>query len=631
MICIWVIFQYSQKLQKMDILQNIDTNVSSMVSSSFDEFISTKVKEAVEKEKEKFLADLNMCEEEYPVYQPSNEFTEEIFESLKNKEEYYPITGFSSNRYITLETRGKESCEKRGEVFNVDVFKENYKKYFSGIEKYYNSLTPYPDRILKDNTFIIHIDGSKCDKQYGGNYGYGISNKGVIYMNVPVVNPYGLVNINKGSGVQQYSKNIEYKISILNESFEQKKRDYFSKLHANTNDNSSSRSIKEVLFLQNEEYKREINKNYSSKYHLYDLSTKIKKGGLDHNYNSSYSSKCRPAEVYHNTHNTTYKEGSGCRCGVFLVKNVKKVEYEEEDPRNEKIVDEETYKRLIRKKCRPINGKRLHGDLEVRERYPPVKKIKEEIEYKLEGDSKEDAVRRYLENDICPDCGAGELLFTIDEIGFDPRVINKYPLNKEYIEVLRLIKPENLETIFGIQTIYAKYHPRANENFVIEEKIKKLSQIEKVVEERVEEEKNELEKEKEIYSEKIKQVNEEKLKRIFSMFILRNERKENIKDKNAIREMIKRTNDKCGKKLREQEDMLEKQRYEMYNEKNEFEKEKQKFYEEKEEYEKSCKTKVKTLLDIANDINEINEIQEDTMCKSEELFDIIKKLTELSV
>ena len=67
------------------------------------------------------------------------------------------------------------------------------------------------------------------------------------------------------------------------------------------------------------------------------------------------------------------------------------------------------------------------------------------------------------------------------------------------------------------------------------------------------------------------------------------------------------------------------------SEKNDFEKEKQKFYEQKIEYEKSCKIKVKNLLDIANDINEINEIQEDTMCKSEELFDIIKKLTELSV
>ena len=55
----------------MDILQNIDANVSSMVSSSFDEFISSKVKEAVEKEKEKFLNDLNMCGEEYPIFDES--------------------------------------------------------------------------------------------------------------------------------------------------------------------------------------------------------------------------------------------------------------------------------------------------------------------------------------------------------------------------------------------------------------------------------------------------------------------------------------------------------------------------------------------------------------------------------
>ena len=95
--------------------------------------------------------------------------------------------------------------------------------------------------------------------------------------------------------------------------------------------------------------------------------------------------------------------------------------------------------------------------------------------------------------------------------------------------------------------------------------------------------------------------------------------------------MIKRTNDKCIKKEREVEINLEKQRQDFNSEKNDFEKEKQKFYEQKEEYEKSCKIKVKSLLDIANDINEINEIQEDTMCKSEELFDIIKKLTELSV
>ena len=105
------------------------------------------------------------------------------------------------------------------------------------------------------------------------------------------------------------------------------------------------------------------------------------------------------------------------------------------------------------------------------------------------------------------------------------------------------------------------------------------------------------------------------------MFILRNERKENIKDKSTIREMIKRSNEKCKKKEREQEINLEKQR-------NEFEKEKEKFYEEKMEYENTFKSKVKSLLDMANDINEINELQEDTLCKSEELFSIMKRLNE---
>ena len=80
---------------------------------------------------------------------------------------------------------------------------------------------------------------------------------------------------------------------------------------------------------------------------------------------------------------------------------------------------------------------------------------------------------KFLENDICPDCGAGELLYSVEEIGFDPRVINKYPLNNEYIDILHLIKPNNLEILFGIQTIYAKYHPKANEHYVIEEKLKK--------------------------------------------------------------------------------------------------------------------------------------------------------------
>ena len=42
-------------------------------------------------------------------------------------------------------------------------------------------------------------------------------------------------------------------------------------------------------------------------------------------------------------------------------------------------------------------------------------------------------------------------------IGFNPEIANQTPLNKEYIDILRFIKPNNIEIIFGIQTIYAKY------------------------------------------------------------------------------------------------------------------------------------------------------------------------------
>lgn len=595
----------------MDILQKIDTNVSSMVSSSFDEFISTKVKDAVEKEKEKFLADLNMCEEEYPVYQPSNELTEENINLLKLSLELgYKMVNKEHRDFYNILSHAKSKLGDGG-VFDENNFKEEYEKTYYKMLNYYKTLTYYPQKIIDDNEFLIHFHGSKRaavnnSDLISDSYGYGITNKGTIYQNLRKASPYSLFNLRASDERMTSSK--DFAIELCKEKLQN--HDIIRKYQHNMYpDIRNGPNKQQVIILPNDKFKEERSRNRCTTYsnfHQYDISKYIKqcensltcRSACD--YNSSNISNCIDGRYY---------EGTGCRRGIFLVKHVKKVEYEQEDPINENLKSKKMKK----------------------SRYPPIKKIKEEVTYTIEGDPKEDSIRRYLEDDICPDCGAGELLYSIEDIGFNPKVINKYPLNKEYIDILHLIKPDNLEMIFSIQTIYAKYHPRANENFVIEEKIKKLSQIEKVVEERVEEEKNELEKEKEIYKEKVKQTNEEKLKKIFSMFILRNERKENIKDKNAIREMIKRTNDKCGKKLREQEDMLEKQRQDFNSEKNDFEKEKQKFYEQKEEYEKSCKTKVKSLLDIANDINEINEIQEDTMCKSEELFDIIKKLTELSV
>ena len=54
------------------------------------------------------------------------------------------------------------------------------------------------------------------------------------------------------------------------------------------------------------------------------------------------------------------------------------------------------------------------------------------------------------------------------------------------------------------------------------------------------------------------------------------------------------------------------------------EKEREEFEKEKEEYRK----KVSGLIDIANDINELNEEQDDKSCKSTDIFNIIKKLTD---
>lgn len=596
----------------MDILQSIDTNVSSMVSSSFDEFISTKVKEAVEKEKEKFLTDLNMCEEEYPVYQPSNELTEENINLLKVSLELgWKMVNKEHRDFNNILSHAKSKLGDGGE-FDENNFKEEYEKTYYKMLNYYKTLTYYPQKIIDDNEFLIHFHGSKRaavnDRDLiSDSYGYGITNKGIIYQNIRKASPYYLFNSRASD--EKVTSSKDFAIELCREKLQD--RDIIRKFQHNMYPDTRNGPNKQQVIIQpNDKFKEEISRNRhtpSSNFHLYDISKYIKQ--------CENSLTCRPAHDYNSSNNSNcidgrYYEGTGCRRGRFLVKHVKKVECEEEDPMEKNV-----------------KGKK--GEKHTKgANYPHIKKIKEEIEYKVEGNSKEDSIRRFLEDDICPDCGAGELLYSIEDIGFDPRVINKYPLNKEYIDILHLIKPDNLEMIFSIQTIYAKYHPRANENFVIEEKIKKLSQIEMVVEEKVEEKKNELEKQKhelekqkEIYSEKIKQVNEEKLKRIFSMFILRNERKENIKDKNTIREMIKRSNDKCKKKEQEQKTTLEKQR-------NEFEKEKEKFYEEKNEYENTFKSKVKSLLDMANDINEINELQDDTLCKSDELFNLMKRLNE---
>lgn len=477
----------------MDILQNIDTSVSSMVSSSFDEFISTKVKDAVEKEKEKFLADLNMCEEEYPQ-----------FDESKHKK--------------------FEACK---------LVNDNSLDYQDNVRRVKLNIC--------DEFILTDIDIGKIHQKGGHWYGGYLTNKGNIYVN---------------NFIKSYGGFIKYNYKIL---------DYIG-----------------------------------------------------------YSSCSGPAiHAYVNNGRWDFK-------GIIERSTVKS----SLQRLPEKEVDKKTDDFMKNVKG---NGCRYRcDDLQCNLANIIIKRNRQwydtsiPIKYKDNIGWREDSIERFLTNNICPECRSGEVIPEKLDPDINIEIFRNPPIfNVEYIELLELLSKKGVTIpIYQIQTIYAKYHPRANENFVIEEKIKKLSQIEKVVEERVEEEKNSLEKQKEIYSEKVKQVNEEKLKRIFSMFILRNERKENIKDKSTIREMIKRSNDKCKKKEQEQEINLEKQRNILNLEKTEFEKEKEKFYEEKIEYENTFKSKVKSLLDMANDINEINELQDDTLCKSEELFSIMKRLNE---
>ena len=483
----------------MDILQSIDTNVSSMVSSSFDEFISTKVKEAVEKEKEKFLNDLNMCEEEYPVFDESKNTK---FEACKivndNSLPFQGISEISSRRSDKLDTTDEYILN------NININETSLE--------------------LTDN-FRITSDGMGETKK---SIYYKISNKGNIIRYASLSYQLNAFKYNSHLPIKHNYKILDY-ISV-----------------------SGCRGP--VVITEGTQHCLE--------YRLFnkDDITNQNEIGLDK------------------------VNGWGCKFRCNCPDQMKQLKNHYQPLRNTSHTD-----------------------------------VADGVGWR------EDCIERFISNNICPDCRSGEVIQDKLDPDINIEIFRNPPIfNFEYIELLELLSKKGITIpIYQIQTIYSKYHPRANENFVIEEKIKKLTQIEKVVEEKVEEERKGLEKEKEVYSEKIKQVNEEKLKRIFSMFILRNERKENIKDKNMIRGMIKRSNDKCKKKEQEQVNLLEKLRQDLNSEKEDFEK-------EKEEFLNDFKSRAKSLLDIANDINEINELQEDTTEKSDELFNLMKTLNEMN-
>lgn len=567
------------------ILSSIDEDISSFVSDKFADFISQKVKKEVEQKKEQFLNDLNMCQEEYPIYQHSNILTEEIVTMLKNVPQKY--------QYKLFDTKSPE-----------------YDKSYEEVVKYYNTLTEYPQQIIDDNHFLIHLKGSSKQhfhdrrSQINDTFGYGITNKGTIYEGIPKVNPYYLVkeidNI-KGQGKEMKVKEERIYEIMKSKDVENKEYTEIKKKFLITprvsNQNNHSTKMREVILLPTEKYKTEYER-YShgqswkwpgdigtgnTNYHLYDVSKYIKKGiaagGRRGYWNKGKPCGCIPDSITNERGNThqpgepqKVHEGCGCRSGIFA-KGIKKTVQS--------------------------GGKEVNS-----------------TEYVLVGSPEEDAVRRCIENDICPDCGAGELLYSVEEIGFDPRVINKYPLNNEYIDILHLIKPNNLEILFGIQTIYAKYHPKANEHYVIEEKLKKLYDIENTIEERVNVKKKELD-------EKIKffdYLEEEKKKLEENKTVFE-------EDKKTLRVMNKHAQEKINKMEKECEKKC-----------NEIEKEHNTNIVEKEQLiseellnqkkitltmESNYTEKMKKLLTIAMELNEKNDKLDDVSGASNELFTII--------
>jgi hypothetical protein len=488
----------------MDILENVNTNVSSMVTSSFDDFISSKVKEEVEKEKEKFLKDLNMYEEEYPVFDEKKHKKFEACKlvndnSLPFQSEPMQTLGLCSNQEFIL-------------------------------------------KAVKIGPSSLNISNTIIPTDLTGSGDYFITNKGNVYQNSFMGS--------RAKGNQP----ILYNYKVL---------DYLEK------SSCCGKALKREI----------VNGGWV-------ISGEMSNNDVTKNCHASYDKKwiiSLSAAV------------DGCGCGY----------------------------NSLRDRAAP----RLQGTDYQHLRSPELY-----CHYEDHVGWMEDCIDRFMTNNICPDCGSGEVIQDKLDPDIDIEIFRNPPIfNNEYIELLELLSKKGVTIpIYQIQTIYAKYHPMANENFVIEGKLKKLNDIEEVVNGRVSqkvaEEKACLKNEKEIYSEKIKQLNEEKLKRIFSMFILRNEKKRNIdekknndNDKNTIREMINHTKERCNQKETNWNVKMEKER-------EEFEKEKEEFEKEKEEYRK----KVSGLIDIANDINELNEEQDDKSCKSTDIFNIIKKLKELS-
>jgi hypothetical protein len=622
------------QFRMMNIFESTNKELSSKVSDGLSEFISEKVEEELTKRKDTFMKGLNMCEEEYPVYRKTTnvEFNENTYNMLvriaqfkhpgSNDGIFYQPTKPMHNIYQNREEVQKARTQG---VPIVDIhrvntvvaytqgFIDDYTKLYNELDTYYKSHIDYPHIIIGNNHFIIPIKGNTFLPGHSHmnrkdlNICFGITNKGIVYTNIPKAKPCNFVvrhvptlNGSTPKPINFAQNPIAYKLSI------KPHKPYSEYLRAGgmglCQDTTGHTSLTQEITLlpPTKCAKDSASQLHCSEFnHLhevtYDLSKYIRvgtckaprifvkdKSGRQRSltYGEVYEcmNDCKPYSI---------QEGSGCQCGVFI----KHTQVE-------------------------IEGTSNH-------------------EYTLEYSTQYDSVRRCIEGDICKDCGSGGLLSSVEDMGFDPRVINKTPLTQEYIDILNIMNVDAVETIFSLQTIFAKYHPRASENYVIEEKIQALSDMEKAVDERVK-------LEKEALAIKSKEVTEQRLQNMVTQLILRKDTQDIENKRKSIRGILAHTEQKCAiqvgeidkqrtslfEQVAEQRNTLYK---DLYVQKTEFLAECSKMHEECSKMYEEYTLIAQRLHTIANDLNIHNELQSDTGGKSDELFSIMNKLQTLDV
>jgi hypothetical protein len=238
--------------------------------------------------------------------------------------------------------------------------------------------------------------------------------------------------------------------------------------------------------------------------------------------------------------------------------------------------------------------------------------------------SLEDSIERFMKNDICKECSSGrELENSMSEENktINPEILRNPPMfNNEYIEILTLLSKKNFTIpIYQFQTIYAKYHPRANENSLMETKIKHLSDIENRVTDAVKTERDILTKQIEDYENKhtILQNDIEKM----------SSDKENFqKDILALKVMNKHAEEKLRQKSIEKNNHYNKWAQDVKLKLDDREKQLNDKALKLDENTDESKEYLQKLLKIALVINEANDKIDDKFSISDDLFSIVREL-----